>query len=86
MVCRITNRKPLKSSNKRNLENKRRERFGIKIPNTTREALVLDNENNDTKWVEAIAKEMAAPLLKCILLHNQALKGPPPHYSIQKIE
>merc|ERR1711997_288801 len=27
--------------------------------------------------IQDIAKEMAAPLLKCILLHNQALKGPP---------
>ena len=35
-----------------------REKFGIKIPNSTREALLFDKLNNDTKWGDAIAKEM----------------------------
>lgn len=34
------------------------EKFGIKIPNNTREALLLDKMNGNTKWADAIAKEM----------------------------
>lgn len=37
---------------------KNREKFGIPIPNTTAEALQLDREVGDTKWGDAIAKEM----------------------------
>ena len=37
----------------------RREKFGIKIPNNTREVLLLDRLNDNRLWAEAIAKEMA---------------------------
>ena len=34
------------------------EKFGIKIPQNTRQALLLDRINKNTKWADAIAKEM----------------------------
>lgn len=46
------------STNKRIAMKGTREKFGIKIPNSTREALLFDKLNNDTKWGDAIAKEM----------------------------
>ena len=38
-----------KSRNVRNAKNRNREKFGIKIPNNTRQALLFDNQNSDTK-------------------------------------
>ena len=51
----------------------RREKFGIVIPNSTREALLLDKINNDTKWGDAIAKEM-----NC-LIHLDVFSFHPPN-------
>ena len=34
-----------------------KERFGIKIPRNTQEALILNKDNGNTLWAEAIAKE-----------------------------
>jgi hypothetical protein len=33
-------------------------KFGIEVPNTVREAYALDGKNGDTKWADAIQKEM----------------------------
>eukprot|EP00957_Ditylum_brightwellii_P179360 13664109-Ditylum_brightwellii.AAC.1 len=38
------------SRNKRNAKKKKKEKFGIKIPNSTRETLLLDKANRDDKW------------------------------------
>ena len=46
------------SRNQRLLERKNKEKFGIKIPNTTAEALQFDREAGNTKWKDAIDKEM----------------------------
>ncbi len=35
-----------------------KEKFGIKIPNTPREALIFDGEARNTKWADSMAKEM----------------------------
>eukprot|EP00957_Ditylum_brightwellii_P054134 4100540-Ditylum_brightwellii.AAC.1 len=35
------------------------EKFGIQIPWYAREALLLDKENKNNNWVEAILKEMS---------------------------
>ena len=35
-------------------------KFGIKIPNSVKEALLFDKENNNNTWSEAIKKEMGA--------------------------
>ena len=35
-----------------------REKFGIKISQNTRQALLLEIANKNTKWAKAIAKEM----------------------------
>ena len=43
-------------------------KFGIEIPKTVKRALELDRENNNTLWMDAIAKEMAAA---CIALAIQ---------------
>ena len=48
------------SRNKR-MENKvNRIKFGIKVPNSVREALIFDNDNQNTLWSDAIKKEMTA--------------------------
>ena len=39
---------------------KRREKFGILVPNTTRDALLMDTENKNTLWADSIVKEMTA--------------------------
>ena len=49
-----------KSKNTRNAMNKSREIFGIRIPINTRQALMFDKENKNTKWSESIVKEMDA--------------------------
>ena len=46
------------SQNQRNLAIQGREKFGIDIPQNTRQALLLDKQNKNTKWADAIAKEM----------------------------
>ena len=48
------------SRNEHNKVNKDREKFGYKIPNNSREALLLDSKNGKTLWADAIAKEMTA--------------------------
>ena len=37
-----------------------REKFGSKLPNSTKEALLLDMINGDIKWCEATQKELIA--------------------------
>ena len=49
-----------KSTNARKAMKKSREKFGIRIPINTRQALQFDKENGNTKWAEAIAKEMTS--------------------------
>eukprot|EP00957_Ditylum_brightwellii_P210501 15365052-Ditylum_brightwellii.AAC.3 len=48
------------SRNARNQKKKIREKFRIKIPRNTKEALLLDKKNGDNKLKEAICKEMDA--------------------------
>ena len=48
------------SGNKRNQQSKKRMKFGISIPNSVREALLLDSKNKNNLWSEAIKKEMTA--------------------------
>ena len=33
-------------------------KFGIEVPSSVREAYALDKKNGDTKWADAIQKEM----------------------------
>eukprot|EP00957_Ditylum_brightwellii_P170563 12983402-Ditylum_brightwellii.AAC.1 len=47
------------SRNTRNL-NIVREKYGIKVPKNTKEALILDKVNGNKKWAEVILKEMSA--------------------------
>ena len=37
---------------------KKTHKFGIDMPKTVKEAAKLDTKNGDTKWMDAIAKEM----------------------------
>jgi len=48
------------SRNKRSNDNKNREKFGVKIPNSVCGALMIDTANGKKLWGEAIAKEMIA--------------------------
>ena len=56
MDLKLTKMEQLKirKINKAKGENK----FGIKIPRSVKEALMFDKENKNTKWVDAIAKEI----------------------------
>ena len=38
---------------------KKHMKYGVKVPRTVREALILDQENGNTLWQDAIAKEMS---------------------------
>ena len=60
-----------KSTNARNAMKKSREKFGIRVPINTRQALQFDKENGNTKWAEAIAKEMTSlDKLSCFEYHG----------------
>ena len=48
------------SKNARNAKKKNREKFGIRITNSTKEAFYLDRINNNKNWEEASNKEMSA--------------------------
>ena len=57
MDLKLTKNKQLKIrkiSKNRNEKNK----FGIEIPQNVREALLFDKENKNTKWADAICKEI----------------------------
>ena len=49
-----------KSRNARVVSQSMRETFGIKIPNSTKEALILDRINGDNKWHDSMQKELMA--------------------------
>ena len=47
-----------------------KEKFGIPIPRNTHEALLFDKQNGNTKWADAIAKEMTGlDHLKAFIYH-----------------
>ena len=48
------------STNKRNEKKKNREKFGIRIPSSAREALLFDKQNGNHLWSESMMKEMTA--------------------------
>ena len=64
------------SRNKRNENISNREKFGIKIPNSVKEALIFDRQNNNTLWGDAILKEMTA------LDQARCFKYYPPTYKV----
>ena len=51
-------------------------RFGIKVSNNVREALILDKENGNNLWDEAIKKEMAALNQASVFIYH------PPSYKV----
>ena len=51
------------------------EKYGIKIPRNTREALLLDKQNRNNKWGEAIMKEMKSlDTLRVFKYHDPGTK------------
>ena len=59
--------------NGKSIPSKPTEKFGIKIPKNMKEALLFDKENNNTKWSDAVSKEMnGLKKLNCFKFH-------PPH-------
>ena len=66
------------SRNARNAKKKYREKFGIRIPRNVREALLFDKMNGDSKWAEAIKKEMDA------LARLHCFKFMPPNHKLNK--
>jgi hypothetical protein len=64
-----------KSRTARNAKLRNREKFGVRIPNNTRQALLFDKENKNNKWGDAIAKEMSAlDKLNCFRYHGPGKK------------
>ena len=69
-------------SNRRLSRNKQMEKrrscikFGIRVPNSVREALIFDRENKNNLWAEAIKKEMGA------LDKAQVFRYQPSHFKI----
>eukprot|EP00957_Ditylum_brightwellii_P211062 15365713-Ditylum_brightwellii.AAC.2 len=43
-----------------------REKFGIRVPKSTREAMLLDKANGDNKWGDTIVKEMSTLERLCV--------------------
>ena len=66
------------SKNARNAKIKHREKFGIRIPSNVREALLFDKLNGNTKWADAILKEMNA------LERLHCFKFMPPSHKLSK--
>jgi hypothetical protein len=66
------------SRNSRNAKSLSPEKFGIKIPRNTREALLFDIDNKNTMWADAIAKEMAS------LDRLQVFQYMPPNHKCEK--
>ena len=58
--ARRVNNKKKKPRNARVSANKMREKFGIVMPNSAKEALLLDKVNDKTKSRDAISKDMMA--------------------------
>src|SRR5687768_10862260 len=59
------------SKNARNARQGSQEKYGITIPQNTREALLLDIKNKNTKWADAVAKEMSS--LDCLSVFRYEL-------------
>ena len=51
-------------------------KFGIKVPNNVREVLILDKENVNNLWAEAIQKEMTALNQASVFIYH------PPSYKV----
>jgi hypothetical protein len=58
-IHKISGIKPTEPKTRAKKKSTVEEQFGIKIPRSTREALLFDRENGNNKWAEAMAKEMA---------------------------
>ena len=58
------------SKNTRDKNIKNKEKFGVKVPNNVRDALILDRINKNTLWADAMTKEMSAlNSAKCFLYY-----------------
>ena len=66
------------SRNKQMEKRRNRIKFGIRVPNSVREALIFDRENKNNLWAEAIKKEMGA------LDKAQVFRYQPSHFKIPK--
>ena len=64
------------SRNKRIQKKSKVIKFGITVPNNVKEALILDKENGNNLWAEAIQKEMTALNKASVFIHY------PPNHKI----
>ena len=80
-IMRLRSLKEIKvrriSKNKRD-QMKKREKFGVRIPNNVREALIYDREAGNTLWTDAIKKEMTA------LDEARVFEYHSPHFEVRK--
>jgi hypothetical protein len=61
---------------------KRTHKFGIRIPHSVEEALQIDKENGNTKWADAIAKEMKNIMIAFKMIGKGA-PAPPGYQTIK---
>ena len=62
---------------KKKVKSSKKERCGMSIPRNTREALMLDKNNGNTLWAEAIANERTALEAKGVFkFHHPTNKMP----------
>ena len=84
LIMRLSQNKELKkelnirrvSRNHRVQRRPNKIKFGIKVPNNIREALILDKENGNNLWSEAIQKEMTALNDAAVFIYH------PPSYKV----
>jgi len=55
-------------------------KFGVEMPKIVKEASELDARNGDTKWTEAIAKEMKNIRVAFVILKEEG-RGPYTHWA-----
>eukprot|EP00957_Ditylum_brightwellii_P049920 3784042-Ditylum_brightwellii.AAC.1 len=68
----------IKKKISRNRKKKIHEKYGVKIPMNALEVLLMDKANKDTKWANAIKKEMDAWKdlgSLCITMQRESLQG-----------
>jgi hypothetical protein len=55
---------------------KRAHKYGIRVPKSVREAYEIDRENGDSRWTDAIQKEMSNVRIACRILDNEQVIPP----------
>jgi hypothetical protein len=58
-------------------------KFGIRIPHSVEEALQIDKENGDTRWADAMNKEMTNVMVLAFKMIGEGAPAPPGYQTIK---